>query len=175
MPLFKYNFVSAWYNWHTQRLASNNTCDLCLFTSFKKKTRLQIVFSVMLLHKFTKVLFTFKCHTILWHMCTCMSFLYQFSCNSYRLTSLWTNSYTKFHLNWSINVECKDRNLFMPVRRVLFSLHSFPQYWCSLSRFLHVSLVPNFFPTWAKNVENRAKIIYTPVSKGKQYARVLTS
>jgi len=36
---------------HTQHLAWNNTCDLCLFTSFKKKTRLQIVFSVMLLHE----------------------------------------------------------------------------------------------------------------------------
>jgi hypothetical protein len=35
----------------TQHLAWSNTCDLCLFTSFKKKMRLQIVFSVMLLHE----------------------------------------------------------------------------------------------------------------------------
>lgn len=97
-------------------------------------------------------------------MCTCMSFLYQFSWNLHCLTSLWTNSYTKFHLNWSINVECRDRSLIMPLSRVLFSLHTFPQYSCSLSRFLHISLVPNFFP-WAKNVENRAKIMYTPISK----------
>lgn len=94
-----------------------------------------------------------------------MSFLHQFSWNSHCPTSLCTNSYTKFHLNWTINVECKDRNLFMHLSRVLFSLHMFPQNSCSLSRFLYISLVPNHFTTWAKDVENRAKIMCTPISK----------
>jgi hypothetical protein len=105
-----------------------------------------------------------KWQTVLWHMCTCISFLDQFSWNSHCLTSLFTNYHIKFHLNWLINVESKDINLFMTLSRVLFSLHTFPQNSCSLSRILHISC-NKFLPTWAKNLENIAKVMYSPIIK----------
>lgn len=95
-------------------------------------------------------------------MCTCMAFLYQFSWNSHCLTSLLTNSYTIFHLNWSINVECKDRNLFMPLSFHSTRFHNSNVHSMGFCVYL---LYQIFFPTWTKNVENRAKIMYTPIIK----------
>ena len=47
------------------------------------------------------------------------------------------------HPNWIVNVASKDKNSFMPMRKVSLSLHQFSQNPLRINKFLWISSVPN--------------------------------
>ena len=69
-------------------------------------------------------------------------------------------SSTEFQLNWTINAEKNDRNLFRPLSKIRFSLFWFSRKIHSLNKILWVSLVPLFFEL-DENVEYVERFSFT--------------
>jgi hypothetical protein len=78
--------------------------------------------------------------------------------------------YTEFQLNWTINVESTDRNVFWPLSKIRFSLFRFSWKIHSLHKILWVSLVPLFFKL-DENVEYVERFSFTSL---KMYASYCT-
>jgi len=51
------------------------------------------------------------------------------------------------HPNWIVNVASKDKNAFMPLRKVSLSLNQFSQNSLPINEFLWISSVPNSIQT----------------------------